>query len=453
MFASYNLGSPYDPADIGLTAIPKFNRYTFNPKLFFYFDENTTITVGFNKTKEERTGGDILYIDGKGDATHSYFEKNLTDRFSTQFGFDRTLNANSKISFKNSVSYYDRSIEIPTYKFSGVQLSSFSEANYSYEGSQAEWIAGLNLWTDKFTQADPIGTQPLDFDFNTVGAFVQNTWNATQNIVLETGLRGDYQSEYGFFLLPRVSALFKLNEKLSSRIGGGLGYKTPSVFTEDAERIQFRNVLPIDVSTVEAEESIGANFDIDYGTSFSENWFFSINTLFFYTKINNPLVLTPASGGLLEFQQPNGWVDSKGVETNIKLSYGDLKLFVGYTLADVNQHYNQATNTLPLVAKHRLNNVLMYEVEEKLKIGLEAYYFGPQKLNDGTTSRDYWLTGFMVEKLWEQFSLFINFENFIDTRQSKFGPIYTGTITNPVFKDIYAPVDGFVINGGFKIRL
>ena len=34
VFVSYNAGKPYDPADIGLTAIPKFNRLTINPKLF-----------------------------------------------------------------------------------------------------------------------------------------------------------------------------------------------------------------------------------------------------------------------------------------------------------------------------------------------------------------------------------------------------------------------------------
>src|SRR5690606_17540184 len=36
VFASYNHGTPYDPADIGLTAIPEFDRYTVNPRLFFY---------------------------------------------------------------------------------------------------------------------------------------------------------------------------------------------------------------------------------------------------------------------------------------------------------------------------------------------------------------------------------------------------------------------------------
>jgi iron complex outermembrane receptor protein len=96
---------------------------------------------------------------------------------------------------------------------------------------------------------------------------------------------------------------------------------------------------------------------------------------------------------------------------------------------------------------------LLYEVEEKWKIGLEGYYFSQQKLSDGAIGKSYWITGFMAEKLWEKISLYINFENFLDTRQTKFDSIYTGTIVNPVFRDIYAPLDGFVINGGIKLRL
>jgi len=178
-----------------------------------------------------------------------------------------------------------------------------------------------------------------------------------------------------------------------------------------------------------------------------------VNLLFFYTQVKNPLILMPTINGLNEFKQPNGYIDTKGTETNIKLTYGKFKLFVGYTFADVKQHYNGNISTFPLVAQHRLNNVLMYEIEDKLKIGLEAYYFSPQKLNDGTTGNEYCIFGLMVERLWEHFSIFANFEYFSDTRQSKFGPIYTGTITNPVFKDIYAPVDGFVFNGGMKVKL
>ena len=212
-------------------------------------------------------------------------------------------------------------------------------------------------------------------------------------------------------------------------------------------------MLPINVADTEAEKSIGGNFDINYRKDLSEDLEFTLNTLFFYTKVSDPLILTNSFPNSWEYLQPEGYIDTKGIETNVRLGYRDFKLFTGYTLADVNQHYNGIKTQMPLVATHRLNNVLMYELEESLKIGLEAYYFSPQKLNDGTTGKEYWIFGLMMEKIWEDFSIFLNFENFTDTRQSRFDSIYTGSISNPKFRDIYAPVDGFVVNGGIKLKL
>jgi iron complex outermembrane receptor protein len=37
-------------------------------------------------------------------------------------------------------------------------------------------------------------------------------------------------------------------------------------------------------------------------------------------------------------------------------------------------------------------------------------------------------------------------------RGTKFGAIQTGSITEPVFQDIYTPLDGFVANGGIFFR-
>jgi outer membrane receptor for ferrienterochelin and colicins len=454
VYAAYNHGSPYDPAGIDLSAIPRYNRYTFNPKLFFYLSNRTTLIAGINSTIEDRTGGDMHYLKNDGSAQHPYFEQNKTGRYSSQLQLDTKLNDKEKLSFKNSVSYFDRSINLPGYRFSGAQVSSYSEANYAYNSPGTDWVAGVNYLTEKFNE-DKNSSFPLrSYHYNTLGAFVQNTWNATDKFILESGLRGDYHCEYGFFILPRISGLYKLNPHFSMRLGGGLGYKAPGIFTEDAERIAFRNVLPIDVAGTKAERSYGANYDINYRTGlFNNQVSLSINQLFFYTRVERPILLTALSNGNLQYQQPPGDLNTKGMETNVKLTYGDFKLFMGYTLADVTQHTHTTISTYPLVSKHRLNNVLVYEVEGKFKIGAEAYYFSPQVLNDGTKGKAYWTTGLMAEKIWERFSIFINFENLTDTRQTKFGSIYTGDITDPSFKDIYAPLDGFVINGGIKVRL
>lgn len=450
VFASYNIGSPYDPADIGLTAIPEFNRYTINPRLFYEFRENTKLDVGVNTTVEERTGGNIDYLKGE-EVEDPFFERNNTARTTLQSGLEHFWNGNNRFNLKNSFSFFDREIETDDYTFAGNQFASYNEASVVLGTNAMEWIGGLNLWIDIFEQDAITETPVVDYEHYTYGAFVQNNWNATNWFQLETGLRTDYQNEYGWFVLPRISAMFTINEALTTRIGGGLGYKTPTVFTEDAERRQFRNVLPIDVSSTEAENSIGGNFDINYRTEIFEIIEFTSNTLFFYTKIDNPIILENTQAGLFEYQQPKGFIESKGIEANLKFGYKDFKLFTGYTFADVTRTEQGNTFEMPLVSKHRLNNVLMYELEEKLKIGLEGYYFSPQQLSDGATGQDYWIFGLMMEKLWEDFSIFLNFENFTDTRQTRFDSIFTGSISNPQFRDIYAPVDGFVINGGIKL--
>ena len=449
VFASYNLGTPYDPADIGLTAIPKFNRFTLNPKLFVYFDDRTTLNAGLNIISEERLGGNLEYAKGK-QVSDPYFEKNETDRISTQVQLSRQMDNTRRLQIKNSLNFYDRSITVPDYVFAGNQFSSFSEINVSWSSERLEWITGLNLWTDQFRQSEGNPDEDLSYSNTTLGGFIQNTWNLVPQWTLESGFRLDYQNQYGWFPLPRFSLMFNPESNWTFRLGGGLGYKTPTVFSEDAERLQFQNIRPLDTQALNAERSIGGNFDINHRMPLVPGLVMTSNLLFYYTQIRDPLQLTPITGGY-EFTQPDGYVDTQGVEINLKWSYGDFKLFMGYTYAEVKSHYEGDPTEFPLVAKHRLNNVLMFEKHDNFWIGLEAYYFSPQRLNDGTTGQAYWITGLMTEKrLGEHLSVFLNFENFLDTRQTAFDTIFTGDLSDPEFRDIYAPVDGFVVNGGFK---
>ncbi|MHA4844864.1 TonB-dependent receptor [Flavitalea antarctica] len=447
-YGSRNSASAYDPAEIGLTAIPKFERYTINPRLFVY-GKNTTANLGLSYITEERTGGSMDYIE-KG--IPGYFEENNTDRLTAQGGVTHRFAEHSTLTFKSSYTRFNRGLSIPSYLFEGMQQSTFSELSYNKKNAKADWIIGANILTDNFKE-EPHSTNPLrDYQFTTFGAFVQNAWTTGDLLTIESGLRADYVSEYGIEFLPRLSAMVRFSPKITVRIGGGMGYKTPTVFTEESERYQMQGILPIDIDKTENERSVGGNLDFNYRTNFGDLGF-SVNQLFFYTNLRQPLLLSATGNGDFEFLNANGHIDTKGFETNVKLTYGDFKLFVGYTYADVNNNFDGVKTRYPLTARHRLNNVLMYEVEDKWKLGLEGYYVSKQLLNDGETGKSYWMTGFMAEKLWENFSIFINFENFTDTRQTRFDTIYTGSVLDPTFRDIYAPVDGFVINGGIKVRL
>ncbi|RRN76190.1 TonB-dependent receptor, partial [Pseudoxanthomonas sp. SGD-10] len=178
VFASYNQNKAYDPSDLGLTAIPKFQRFSINPKLFLYPSDKTSLNFGLNVAVEDRLGGNKNYIENP-TLIGLYFEENKTDRVSTQFDFKHIITEGKELIVKNSLSYFKRSLNVPGYGFKGSQYASFTEVAYHQEADNTEWILGANLWTDAFNENNP---QALDrtYHTNTLGAFVQNTWFANQ---------------------------------------------------------------------------------------------------------------------------------------------------------------------------------------------------------------------------------------------------------------------------------
>jgi outer membrane receptor for ferrienterochelin and colicins len=463
VFASRNSNAPYDPAKMGFSAIPEFERYTINPRLFVYPDDKTTLMAGLNSVQETRTGGDMQYLKGNGDALHSFYEKNKTNRNSTQLSVTRKLKHNTTLNIKNSFNFFEREINQRDYQFGGKQLSSFSEVTFEKSSEKTEWVWGANLWTDNFREDERPAISVRDFKSTTAGAFVQNVSELNESLVLETGLRIDHAfisaknngSLSDWIVLPRISMLIRWNKKFSSRIGGGLGYKIPTIFTEKAEEQVFENVQPMDFSSMRMEKSYGSNADLNFQTLIGEDWSISLNQLFFYTRLRTPLIFEPAGldQGIFTFQNADGHTDAIGTESNVKLEFRDFKLYLGYTFVDALNHFQEKRVRFPLTARNRINSVLLYEVEGSLRIGLEAFYFSPQTLTNGRITDDYWIVGFSAQKKWHHFSVFANFENFTDTRQTRFENINNGSVTDPVFSEIYAPLDGFVFNAGFLITL
>ncbi len=453
IFTSGNFQKAYDTNDDGFSDIPKFDRFTINPKFFYYPNDKTTFSFGVNAGFEKRTGGDMLVIDNKADATHSFFETNNSNRYSTQAKFEKTFDNKNILTIKNSIGYFNRQILRPTYNFEGQQISTFSEANYLIPNEKSEWILGTSFVSDNFKQTNSV-TNKLDYFNSSFGVFAQNNLKVSDEFIVESGLRLDISDKSNVFVLPRLSLLYKINEHLTSRVGGGLGYKNPTIFSEDAEEKGFQNINPLNFSKISPEKSYGLNADINYKTTIFDEVSLSFNQLFFYTSINNPILLNQVSAtNNFAFSNANGNIESKGFETNLKLRFEDISSYIGYTYIDANRNLNSISTVNPLTAKHRLNANIMYEWEEKLRIGYEVFYVGQQYLTNTEKVRDYWIMGISGEYKFEHFSLFANLENFLDSRQSRYENMYSGTIQNPQFREVYTPTDGFIFNGGLKIRL
>jgi iron complex outermembrane receptor protein/outer membrane receptor for ferrienterochelin and colicins len=450
-----NLQKSYDVDNDDFSEIPKSNNFTINPRIFYYPNATTTFMFGNSFTKGIMKGGDMNVIAGNADSFHKYFEQNETIRNTTTFEFDKKFTETNSFKLKQSWSFLDRKINIPNYEFAGFNTNIFTDASYLFITKNQTIITGLNFQYDDFKQKS---VATFNAKTNTIGAYIQQTWDISDNIKLENGLRIDNvnYSNINFsknqtFFLPKFSALFKINNQWSSRIGGGLGYKIPTIFTEQTETNQYQNVLSL--NNVEAEKSIGGTTDVNFKTNLSDDFVFSINQMFFLTQINKPLILQN-SGTNTFFINANKPVISNGFETNLKFIYKeDLKFFVGYTFTDAKAKYVSTNQFLPLLPKNKLNMALIFEKENNFKLGLEGFFTDRQYLYNGTQSSTFWEFGFMAEKtLWKNYSFFINFENFTDTRQSNYKPVVNGSHSDPTFDDIWTHTEGATINGGIKLK-
>ena len=450
LYGSGHYQKAYDPENDGFSNLPKTTSISFNPKFFYYPSEKTTFWVGLNGTYDDRIGGDITKIERGENGIHQYTEENISKRLSSQAVYNTQIDSTRSLNIKNSVSFFDRNLTIPNFNFDGKQINTFTEISYQKATSKADWIFGANLYTSNFDENDNSTLQRDQIDI-TYGMFANNIYDLSNNWILETGLRADYNTDFGFFPLPRVSLLYKNDGGFSSRIGGGLGYKIPDIFTEEAEIINFENVLGIDKSNLKAERSYGLNLDFNYKTRLFENIGFSINQLFYVSAINNGLLLNNTDNGLFAFENATDEILSKGAETNIKFTYKDFRWFLNYALIDTKLNYLAGNPQKPLTAKHNAGSVLMYE-SKKWRIGYETYYTGKQFLSNGIETTDFVTMGLLLMRNFKFGSTFINLENFTDRRQSRFSPLVLPPHENPEFPEIYAPTDGFIFSVGIIIK-
>ncbi len=459
VLALYNYQKAYDVDMDKFTELPKSNDFTIHPKLFYYPTEKATLIAGNSFSKGNRTGGDLNVINGNADNNHTYFEANNTIRNTSTFEYNQKIKGKNQLTAKSAFSYFNRSINIPGYSFKGSSNNIFTDIAYANNLTNQTVIAGANYIYDNFSEQKGTAALLRNFKTNTVGLYAQHTWDISEKLKVESGLRTDIvsysnqnYSKSEFFILPRISALYKFSNRWSSRVGGGLGYKTPTLFTEQTETFQYQNLLPL--NNVTSEKSYGVIADVNFRTGIGSDFSFSINQMFFYTQINNATVLQQGISNSYFFSNSSKPVTSVGFETNAKLIFKEhLKFFLGYTYTDAKAKYLTGNQFLPLLPRSKVNLALVYEKENNLKIGLEGYFTGNQYLYNGTQTPAFWEFGLMAEKYLGIISIFVNAENFTDQRQSNFKRVVNPPNNKPSFDDIWNHTEGRTINGGIKLKL
>ena len=168
---------------------------------------------------------------------------------------------------------------------------------------------------------------------------------------------------------------------------------------------------------------------------------------FFFTQINHPVVATVLPDSKVIFNNTGSNITSKGFDTYLQLQVRPWELYAGYTFTIAERNYLKQDQFMPLTPKNRFAFVAVYEMGEAWRFGLEGSYTGPQyRDGDVKTPAYLFMAGLMEKKFGDAVSVVLNCENLLDYRQSNHETLYTGSLLHPVFKPLWAPIDGRAVN-------
>lgn len=437
----------------GLSDVPKLDAVILHPRLFLYPSEKLNAAFGYTGTFETRKGGDLQVVNGAKDAVHQFFETNRSQRHTADVQVQANLPNGNRLELKATGSSFDRSIGTATHFFKGNQLNYYAELSHSLLRSKFSVVSGLNVVGDRFKKlpSDPVLIN--NFSNNTVGAFSQLTANLSAQTIAEAGLRLDHHQDYGNFVLPRVALFHRFSDQWATRLGVGFGYKTPNALAQQTVEYSIEDIEPLPPNAT-AEKSVGYNAEVNFKKEFGPESSLFINQAFFFTQLNNPLVATVQGNGHVLFANAGKNTVSKGSDTYIKAQLKSWELYAGYTFTIAERNYLSQNKFVPLTPKHRAAFVIVRELGEKWRFGLEGSFTGKQYRYDYSRTPGYlFLAGVVSRNIGTKITVVLNCENLTDYRQSREEALYTGSITSPVFKPLWAPIDGRVANLSVRFNL
>ena len=450
-FGGTTLQRAVDVNKDGFSDVPDLGSFFFHPKLFLYPNKLQTIAVGYNLTYEDRKGGDMQVLHHTKDNTHQFFIQNRSLRNTVDAEWENKLNKTDRLTLKGSISFFNRDISTNVFGMKAGQRSYYSELSYFKKLPKHNIVAGLNLSGEKFSKKYPDSTMLDPYRYTTTGFFIQDDWKISPRFTTQAGFRLDNNSTYGNFALPRLSLLYKINSSFTTRLGGGLGYEIPSQFDNDIDERDYPEILPFNAIGITAEKSTGFNWDINFKKTV-DKFRITVNQMFYVTTIDKPVVQATLPNGAIYFYNANRSIDTKGFETYVQLRYNELEMYLGYTYTIAKQLYNTAQPFVPLSAKSKFAAVISNEFSSRFRACIEASYTGKQYLDNGTRTPGYFISAAMARYDIKNISFVLNCENLLDYRQTRKESIALPPMSNPSFKQIWAPLDGRVINLSAKIH-
>lgn len=323
----------------------------------------------------------------------------------------------------------------------------FGEASLARSNGGTTWVGGV-AW-----QADDYQSKTLpafDYRYKVPGAFAQVEQEVGPLVTVAASGRVDVHNEYGTQFSPRLSLLYRPGD-WTIRTSFGRGFYGPTPFVEEIEATGLSRLELL--QELKPETATTASVDVGY-----ENGPFEANMTLFGSNITDATRLETFALERVRLINVDGTTRTRGSELLLRYRSNGFTVTGSYVYIDATEPSPAGgRRVVPLTPKHTAGLVGMWEDHDKGRIGVELYYTGKQPLEDNpyrTVSKPYFELGLLGEVVVGKTRLFLNAENILNIRQTKYDPLLLrkrapdGRWT----VDVWAPTEGFVLNGGVRLR-
>lgn len=345
----------HDSNDDGFIDYPKVKQYNLYNR-WAYQKGKYLFQAGMKYIHESRTGGQMHempdpYKIGIGTNRYEGYAKNA-------WIIDPHRNMNIALILSGSIHEQNSFYGHKVYDLN--QKNGYASLLFETEFTNVHALsAGLSFNYDGFDQHYRLvnsGGAALENSFpeeSVSGAYAQYTFSPDSRWTVMAGLRGDYSSQYGFFVTPRAHVKFNPNDYIHFRISAGKGYRASRVLAENNYLLASSRKVVID-SPLEQEEAW------NYGASISSyiplfGKTLNLNAEYYYTDFIRQVVVdmdTDPHQVIFGNLAGRSYSQSFQVEATYPFFSG-FTLTAAYRLTDAKTTYGGVLREKPLTSKYK----------------------------------------------------------------------------------------------------